>query len=96
MPLQLLAVRLRGQPLPQIVHISLHRLVVVRAVLLQHALVRLGTFGHLGGLVHHGAFTLPRDRIDHGGAAGGQQKRCKQEAGEFEIHGVPVSGDAAF
>jgi hypothetical protein len=39
---------------------------------------------------------LPRDRIDHGGAASGQQQRCEQEAGEFEIHGVPVSGDAAF
>ena len=76
MPLQLLAVRLRRQPLPQVVHISLHRLVAIGTVLLQHALVRLGTFGHLGGLVHHRAFTLPRDRVDHGGAAGGQKSGC--------------------
>jgi hypothetical protein len=72
MPFQVLAVRLLGQALAQLVHISLQPGIRIGAVFLQHLFVGLPALGDLAALVHHRDLALPGDGIGHGGAAGQQ------------------------
>ena len=76
-PLQVGAVTLRRQLLPQRIHIALYSGVVVHAIVFQHLLMSFGAFSHLAGFIHYRALGLPCDGVDHRGAAASQQKRTE-------------------